>query len=211
MRLNGFRFLIVTAFMALCVCSASAQPKPATTPTPAPPAQTQSVVSIPTSKMALIYSEAFQDPKAGIARFVASMDRLNNEFKDTQKQLSDMEQKMAQLQDEITKAQAAASVVDPRSVQAKSGQLEQLKRDYQRKGEDAQAAYNKRRDEIFKPLQEDLGKALEAYAKAHGITVIIDASQVPLIMVDSSIDITRAFIADYNSKNPVTASVAAPK
>jgi Skp family chaperone for outer membrane proteins len=90
-------------------------------------------------------------------------------------------------------------------------QLDLLKKDYQRKGEDAQAAYNKRRGEIFQPLQDDIGKALEVYAKAHGITVIIDASQVPLVYAADSLDITRPFINEFNSKNPATASVATPK
>jgi Skp family chaperone for outer membrane proteins len=47
---------------------------------------------------------------------------------------------------------------------------------------------------------------LEAFAKARGISVLIDASRVPLIYAADNLDITRAFIADYNSKNPSTAS-----
>ena len=86
-----------------------------------------------------------------------------------------------------------------------------MKKDYQRKGEDAQAAYNKRRGEIFQPLQDDIGKALEVYAKAHNINVIIDGSQVPVVYAADAIDITRAFINDFNSKNPATASVTTPK
>jgi outer membrane protein len=85
-----------------------------------------------------------------------------------------------------------------------------LKKDLQRKGEDAQAAYNKRRTELFTPLQDDIGKALEAYAKTHNINVIIDGSQVPLVYAADALDITRAFIADFNSKNPATAAVTPP-
>ena len=81
-----------------------------------------------------------------------------------------------------------------------------MKKDIQRKGEDAQAAYNRRRQELFTPLQTEIGNALEAFAKARGINVIIDAAQVPLLYAADSIDITRAFITDFNSKNPVTAA-----
>ena len=91
-------------------------------------------------------------------------------------------------------------------MQAKIDQLEQLKKDIQRKAEDAQAAYNRRRQELFAPLQDEIGKALEAFAKARGINVIIDGAQVPLLYAAESIDITRAFITDFNSKNPVTAT-----
>ena len=89
-------------------------------------------------------------------------------------------------------------------------QLEQLKKELTREGEDAQGAYNKRRTELFTPLQDDIGKALEAYAKAHNINVIIDGSQVPLVYAADALDITRAFIADFNSKNPTTAAVTPP-
>ena len=54
-------------------------------------------------------------------------------------------------------------------------------------------------------------KALEAFAKQRGINVIIDGSQVPVVYAADSIDITRAFINDFNSKNPATASVTPPK
>jgi hypothetical protein len=56
-----------------------------------------------------------------------------------------------------------------------------LNTEFKRKGEDAEAAYSKRRQEIFTPLQQDIGKALEAFAKARGITVIVDGSQVPVV------------------------------
>jgi len=60
----------------------------------------------------------------------------------------------------------------------------------------------------------DLGRdwtcADEAFAKARGITVIVDGSQVPVVYAADSIDVTKAFIADFNSKNPATASVTQP-
>ena len=58
--------------------------------------------------------------------------------------------------------------------------------------------------------QEVIGKALEVYAKANNINVIIDGSQVPLVYAADTLDITRAFINDFNSKNPATASVTQP-
>jgi Skp family chaperone for outer membrane proteins len=86
-----------------------------------------------------------------------------------------------------------------------------MKKDFQRKGEDAQVAYDRRRKEMFTPLQDDIGKALEIYAKANNINVIIDGSQVPLVYAADTLDITRAFINDFNSKNPATAAVTTPK
>jgi Skp family chaperone for outer membrane proteins len=201
--LNAFVFVMVIAITPVL-----AQTRPAG-PQSTPP-QT-SGASVPDSKIALIYSEAFLDSKAGIARFGTLLNALNKEFEKTQSDMKGMEQRISQLTDEITKLQAGASVVPQQQIQTKADQLDQLKKDYQRKGEDAQAAYNKRRTEIFQPLQDDIGKALEVYAKAHNINVIIDGSQVPVVYAADSIDITRAFIAEFNSKNPATAAVVAPK
>jgi len=40
--------------------------------------------------------------------------------------------------------------------------------------------------------------------------VIIDGSQVPVVYAADSVDITRAFINDFNSKYPATASTTTP-
>lgn len=174
------------------------------------PAQTGGSGDVGTAKIAVIYSEVFFDQKQGIARFGTLLTTLNREFQPRQTELDGMRTRITQLTDEINKLQQAGTPVDPKSIQTKAEQLDQLKKDYQRKGEDATAAYNKRRAEIFGPLQEDIGKQLEAFAKQRGITVIIDGSQVPVLYAADSIDITRAFVQEYNSKNPATASTAAP-
>jgi Skp family chaperone for outer membrane proteins len=198
----AFAFLLALSFSAVF-----AQTKPAA-PAQAP---AQAGVTVPESKIALIYSDAFLDAKTGIARFNTLVTTLNREFQPRQAELQGMQQRITTLTNEVQQAQAASAVVDPKSIQAKMDTLEQLKKDYQRKGEDAQAAYNKRRTDIFQPLQDDIGKALEAYAKARNINVIIDGSQVPLVYAAETIDITRAFINEYNSRNPATAAVTPPQ
>ncbi|MFN2531655.1 MAG: OmpH family outer membrane protein [Pyrinomonadaceae bacterium] len=209
--------LLLSALAAFVLSSTAAAQRPAAptsqpTSTPAP-ATSPTSAALPNSKIALIYTEAFMDPKTGIAKFTSLISRLNGEFQKQRDDLKQSQQRASQLQDEITKLQnaPASTPIDARSVQAKMDQLDQLKKDIQRKGEDAQAGYNRRRDELFAPLQQEIGKALEAYAKAHGIHIILDGSQVPLAYVAESIDITRVFINDFNSKNPVTASVTPPQ
>ncbi len=177
------------------------RPQPAATQAPAN--------NIPVVKIAVVFSEAFQDPKQGIARFTVLLTKLNAEFQKTQDELSQMAQKINQLSDDLNKTR---NVADPKVTQQKIDQLDQLKKDHKRKGEDAQAAYQRRRSEVLGPLQDDVGKALDTYAKAHSITMIIDGSQVQgIVYAAESTDITRAFISDYNTKNPATASVTTPK
>src|SRR6266446_5581046 len=177
--MNIKRLLVAAVFVAAISLSVFAQTRPAS-PAAQPPATaaTQSSGVIPESKIALIYSNAFLDPKTGIARFNTLMSTLNREFQ---------------------------------PLQTKVDALEQMKTEYKRKGEDAEASYQKRQGEIFAPLQDDIEKALEVYAKQRGINVIIDASRVPLVYAADNIDITRAFINDFNTKNPATASVTPPE
>ena len=201
--MKKYRLIFAAAFLVtLVVLPVVAQTKPAATP-PSPPAG----APVAQGKIALIFSDFFQDPKTGIARITATMNALNREFEPRQTELNGMMRRIQQLQDEITKGQGG----EPKALQAKVDQLDQLKKEYTRKGEDATAAYNKRKQAIFAPVQEDISKALEVYAKAHGIAVLIDGSAVPLAYAADAIDVTRAFINDYNSKNPATAELRQPQ
>lgn len=207
-----FRLIAASLFLA-AIAALPAYGQGAARPTTSPaPAQTGGSTAVGEGKIAVIYTEAFFDQKQGIARFNNLLTTLNREFQPIQTDLDGMRTRITQLTDELNKLQQAGSAtpVSAKTLQDKADQLDQLKKDYQRKGEDATARYNKRRQEVFAPLQDDIGKQLEAFAKQRGITVIIDGSQVPVLYAADSIDITRAFIQEYNSKNPATASTAAP-
>lgn len=198
------RSLAVVALFAILALSASAQTRPAA---PATAPASQATVAVPDSKIAMIYSDAFMDPKTGIAKFNTLLSTLNREFQPRQTDLQNLQTRINTLTKEINDTQ---NVADPNALRTKRDQLEQLNTELKRKAEDAEGAYNRRRQDIFMPLQQDIGKALEAFAKARGITVIVDGSQVPVVYAAESIDITRAFINEFNSKNPATAAVTTP-
>ena len=187
--------------------SAQTQQRPPAGQAPAAQPQAPANVAVPDSKMAVIYSEQFLDAKTGIAKFTSLMNTLNREFQPRQTELQNLQTRINTLTKEINDTQAVA---DPNTIRQKREQLDQANLEYKRKGEDAQAAYEKRRQDIFLPLQRDIGTALEAFAKARGITVIVDGSNVPFAYAAENIDITRAFINDFNSKNPATAAVTTP-
>ena len=203
---------VVVIGIATSISAQRPTPPPATQSSPAAktPQTAAPNVALPMSKMAVIYTDVFLDPKSGIAKFNIVLNKLNGEFQKTKDDITQLQNKAQALEAEISKLQSApeGTPIDQRSLQAKIDQLEQMKKDIQRKGEDAQAAYNRRRQELFSPLQDEIGKALEVFAKSRGINVIIDGAQVPLLYAADSTDITRAFISDFNSKNPVTAASA---
>jgi outer membrane protein len=200
------RIIVACAFvLAVAVSPVLAQTRPAA---PAGAPATSTTGNVPESKIALIYSDAFLDSKTGIGRFNALITTLNREFQPRQTELQGIQQRIQTLTDDINKT---AAVADPKTIATKQEQLDGLKKDFQRKGEDAQAAYTKRRQDMFQPLQEDIGKALEVFAKARNIHVIIDGSQVPLVYAADALDITRLFINEFNAKNPATAAVTPAK
>jgi Skp family chaperone for outer membrane proteins len=162
-------------------------------------------------KIAVIYSEAFQDPTNGIAKFAATINKLNAEFKPIQDELSQTAARLRTMQEEINKLQAGTPPATPQQIQAKIDQFDEQKKAYDRKGEDAKAGYAKRRADLLTPLQEDVGKALDVFGRAHGITMILDGSQLPLVYAADGVDVTKAFIAEYNSKNPATTTAATPR
>lgn len=189
---------------ATLVPTGPARPVSQPTPTAAPAGD----VALPVSKMAVIQSDMFLDPKGGIVKFNSTLTKLNGEFQKQKDEIDQMQNRAKALDAEITKLRDAppGTPIDQKSLQAKIDQLEQLKKDIQRRVEDAQLAYDRRRQELFTPVEDEVRRALEAFAKARGINLILDSARVPLLYADASIDITRAFIADFNSKNPVAAA-----
>ena len=200
-------FAAVGLLTTVAVAASAQQQRPPAGGAPAAQPQAPATIAVPDSKMAMIYSDAFLDPKTGIAKFNSLMSTLTREFQPRQTELTNLQTRINALTKEINDTQ---SVADPNALRLKREQLDQANVELKRKAEDAEAAYNKRRQDIFLPLQQDIGKALEAFAKARGITVIVDGSQVPVVYAADSLDITRAFINEFNAKNPATAVVTPP-
>jgi len=194
----------VLLLMTAAIVSVSAQQQRPAAPAGTTPAPQTASVAVPDSKMAVIYSDAFLDPKAGIAKFNSLLGTLNREFQPRQSELQGLQTRLNTLAKEIDDQSAVAA---PDSLRQKREQLAQMNTDFKRKGEDAEAAYAKRRQEIFLPLQQEIGKALETFAKARGINLIVDGSQVPMVYAADALDITTAFITEFNAKNPATAAV----
>ena len=195
-----FRAITAVAFFAVLVSQVAAQTRPSTQP--AAPATS---ANIPDSKIALIDSSAFSDEKQGIVRLVAAIKRVNSEFQPKQAELQTLQQQIDKATADYNKV---APMQDPKLNQQQADKIELMKKDMQRKGEDAQAAFDKRMQAVLGPISEDISKALDAYAKSRGITLILDVTKFQgIVSASDSLDITRAFITEFNSKNPATASL----
>jgi Skp family chaperone for outer membrane proteins len=162
----------------------------------------------PPSGIAIVDSGEFTDPKTGIQRVVAALGQLDVKNQGINKELKDMQTRLQNLRADI---QNKRLVQDAKITAQQTDQADKLELELKRRAEDAQAASNKEMESALSPLQQDIQNALGAYAKAHGIFLVIDAGRVPLVYADDSIDITKDFIADYNKTHPATRPAAPAK
>jgi Skp family chaperone for outer membrane proteins len=192
----------VAFFAAISASSVLAQPKPAATPAPVAPTQSG---PLPDAKIALVDTDEFLNEKSGIIRLVSAAKKVEGEFLPRRTELQGLQTQIEKLTADLQKAQP---VQDPKVSAQQQDKIDQLKKDFQRKGEDAQAAYQKRLQEMLGPVYDEIGKALDVYAKSKGITLILDVTKIQgIVSADGSLDITKAFISEFNTKNPATASL----
>src|ERR1044071_4399393 len=127
---------LLTTVAIISVSAQQQQPKPGPTTAPAASAP-QANVAVPDSKIAMIYSDAFLDPKTGIARFNSLLTTLNREFQPRQTELQNLQTRINTLTKEINDTQAVAA---QEAIRTKRDQLEQLNTEFKRKAEDAEGA-----------------------------------------------------------------------
>ena len=206
--MRNFRIFAAALMLAATVAvTASAQTRPAT-PAATTPARPASNAPVPDTKIAFIDTGAFGDDKAGITRYVAAVKSLEREFKPRQDELNTMQTRIKAIADEITRLSGGGSVVDPKTIAAKQEEGERLNRDLKYKKEQADADFSKRYQDVVSPISQDIGKALDAFAQQRGLTMILDISKLApaILTVNPAMDVTQAFISEYNGKNPATAS-----
>ena len=193
----------VAFFAAISAASVTAQPKPTTTSTPA--LTGSATGNVPETKLALVDTDQFLDEKAGIVRLVTAAKKVENEFLPRRTELQGLQTQIDKLKADL---QRTSAVQDPKVSAQQQDAVDQKTREMQRKTEDAQTAYQKRLQDMLGPIYDEIGKALDAYAKAHGITLILDVTKIQgIVSASESLDITKAFITEFNAKNPATASL----
>jgi len=194
------------AFAAFSALTASAQQPAAGAARPAAPA---AAANVPDGKVAIIDTEMFGDQKQGIARLVAAFSVVDREFKPRRDEITALKTRYDGIIKQINDTKGVAQEA---SLAALADQAETLKSDIERRQQDGQRALDKRVKELTDPIYRDISTALQSFAKQRGISIVFDISKMGGVMmiVDGAIDITPAFIADYNQRNPATASAAPP-
>lgn len=171
----------------------------------------------PAGKIGLIDTRFF-DSKEGITKYVSAMTALDNEFKTDFTALQTMGNRIKTLQTEITNLQKQIQdgkvPVDEKSANAKVEEYERLGREYKFKEDDLKARYQRREQVVMAPIRQDIGKALDEFAKKNGYTLILDGAKLDgaglILAFDANSDATKAFITFYNAR-PATAATTATK
>jgi len=220
--------IIRTTWLLFCLIFAGAtaqifgQPRP--TPSPARPTatptqvrptttQTQTPaadVPVPPSRIALIDTEMFADEKRGILRYVDAVKSIQPQFAAQNQELLNLQNRMSALAEEIRKLSQAPA--NERLIQSKREEGGRLRQDFETKRQRLSEDFEKKLQEVTGPISEQIGKAMDQFARERGITMTLDLSKLLPAMLTAipAVNVTDAFIADFNRKNPRAGPPARP-
>lgn len=197
MKIAKFLHLTV-AFFALGSLAFAQQS--VTTPPPGA-ATTQVVPGGLKGKVAVINTAVLQDT---IFEFKSKRDALNKQF---EPRVRDLELLAGQIQSRENTLKTQGDSLTPAKRAELTEQVESLKREYQRKGEDLEADGGRARDIALKPISEKLDRFAREYAAKKGISVLVDLAGAYnsgiLVWFEPRLDVTEDFVKEYNKANPV--------
>jgi Skp family chaperone for outer membrane proteins len=213
------RLFLIYAALTLMTIAVSGQtrpqtgaPRPAATPAPKPAATpAASNARVPDSRIALVDTTIFGDQKNGIWRYVDAAKSVQAEFKTRTDELQSIQTRLKALAAEI-QTLMKARVPDQKTIQARQQQGENLQNEGKTKQNRLDEDVSKRYQQVLAPISRQIGAALDQFAAQRGVTMTLDMSKLlPAILTAvPAVDLTQAFINDFNSKNPRMGAASRP-
>jgi len=157
------------------------------------------------ANIGIIDSSKFTDEKQGIARAMAAVNQLDAKVEPLRAEIRGMRDRLNTMRSDLQKKRL---IQDAKLTAQQADEADRLELQIKRKAEDAQASYQREMMAILEPIQKDLENALNAYAEAKGLTLVLDANRIPIFYVAKTLDITQDFINDYNRTHPAGAAPA---
>lgn len=170
-----------------------------------------------TGKTGWVDTGAFADEKEGIKRYLAALTAIGNELKPREQELINIQTRVATIAEDIRKLQnTPPNVPIPApAIREKQEEGQRLQREFEFKKKEYDAMVEKRSGEVLGPINQDIGKALDEYAKQKGFSAILDIDKLAqagaILVLDSSVVITKDFITFYNARPATAATAAAPR
>jgi Skp family chaperone for outer membrane proteins len=151
-------------------------------------------------KIGLINTQAFDDDKVGITKYVSALNSLETEFKPLGAELQ-----------AATIQKGGKIPISDADLQKKADDYDKMSRELKFKQEDAKVRYENRERIVMGPIRQDIGNAIQEYTKKNGYMMILDLAKLDsaglMLGVDDTADITKQFITFYNARPATTATV----
>lgn len=122
-------------------------------------------------KVVLINSYLFQEPGTGIKKLLGMQSSLETEFKTKMDEVKQMQTKLEKYSSDIKKS---TSLTDQSRM---TEEYEKLLRDYNSKTETIKLQYEKRQNDLMKPLNERMQNLIQQWCKEKGFTALLDISR----------------------------------
>lgn len=199
-------------FSVLLLAAASGAVFAQISTTTPPPKTAQTAPAVP--KIAFINSDAFYDEKIGITKLVSALKTLEREFGPKNQELTGLNNRLGAIATELQNMQNLPTAqFNQAAYSTKREEGERLQRELEYKKKDAESAVAKRRNELVSPISQEIGKAIDEYAKKNGYTVILDPSKLTeaMLFYSEAADSTKEFITFFNAKTPATPAPATPR
>ncbi|MBS1802183.1 MAG: OmpH family outer membrane protein [Acidobacteria bacterium] len=191
------RTIATVAALASCLAlNAAAQTSAATDAAPATTAPAGP------AKIAII---VFQQAVAQTNDFQRRFADLQKKYEPKRQQIQTLNTEIGSLQKEL---QAQSATLSDAQRASKAKQLDDKQKELKRTGEDAQGDFQQEMQQTFSTVAGKVSETLDAYAKEHGYTLVLDGGnqQVPVVLyANQSTDITKAIIDSYNTKSGIPA------
>ncbi|HJQ69126.1 MAG TPA: OmpH family outer membrane protein [Blastocatellia bacterium] len=202
------KFIKLTQILfAICALAAAASAQQTATGAPAQAGAAPAL--LPKGKVAIINSLYFQEQ---IGEIKAKVESLNRQFEPRMKEIQGIRDRITALETTIDTQRKSGALAAAREAEMIE-QLEQMKLDYKRRGEDLQAEGNRASEQTIAPINAKVGRFLQEYAQKRGIILLINVANESqartVVWYDQRADVTQDFIAEYNKANP-TAGAAPP-
>jgi Skp family chaperone for outer membrane proteins len=204
------KILLTCSLLSLLALVATAQ-----TPRPAGGAPATTAPAAPTGgtgaegKIAIINSSLFE---TDIGELKAKFEALQAEVEPKRKEIEADQNKFNALKNDI---QTKGGTVTPQVRDQWVEQATEMEKTIKRKIEDYEPWAQKRLQEATQATYGKISEALNKYAAAKGLAIVIDGvvaqQQRFLLWALPTTDITADFIKEYNAKNPSSAAAAPAK
>lgn len=201
---SNVNFLLAPALLLL---AATAFPQ-----TPAPKAGTAAPAAaasadMPKPKIAFVNTAAFREY---INELKPVYEKLNAELTPREQELQSIKSNIDAKQESLDKNGAKYTPAQARKLQ---DDIEQLRKEGQRKLEDYQEFAQKREGELTGATYSKVMEHLNKYVAEKGLTIVFSTLQIAeanlIVYMDPKADITQDFVASYNKANP--AATAPPQ